>query len=264
MAAISWKLAGNSLCRAARDTMTRPDSIGWRRVSSACRDHSASSSRKSTPLCASETSPGRGLPPPPISATALARWCGLLYGRCRQRERSRPWPLTEWMAAVSSASVSSGSGSSPGRREASRVLPQPGGPMKSNACAPAAATSSARRAAACPRTSARSGYRGVASARSSMLASGSVASPRRCAQTSSRVRATYARPPLARAASAPLPAGTTSGRPSRAAARAAGSTPSTGFSSPVSASSPSSSTSPSACTGTWPLAASRPSAMARS
>ena len=76
------------------------------------------------------------------------------------------------------------------------------------------------------------------------LASGSVASPRRCAQTSSRVRATYARPPLARAASAPLPVGTTNGRPSRAAARAAGNTPSTGFSSPVSASSPRSSTSP--------------------
>ena len=44
---------------------------------------------------------------------------------------SRPRPLTEATAAASSASASLASGSRPGRREASKVLPQPGGPMNS-------------------------------------------------------------------------------------------------------------------------------------
>ena len=44
----------------------------------------------------------------------------------------------------------------PGRRRASMVLPVPGGPARSRLCRPAAASSSARRARSCPRTSARS------------------------------------------------------------------------------------------------------------
>ena len=62
--------------RPARDTVTWPDSSGSRSTSSAARLHSGSSSRNSTPLCASEISPGRGCAPPPTSATALAVWCG--------------------------------------------------------------------------------------------------------------------------------------------------------------------------------------------
>ena len=50
---------------------------------------------------------------------------------------------------------SAAAGSPPSRR-ASIVLPAPGGPMRSRLCPPAAATSSARRASSCPRTSARS------------------------------------------------------------------------------------------------------------
>ena len=48
-------------------------------------------------------------------------------------------------------------GSNPGRRCASMLLPVPGGPTSTMLCPPAAATISARLAAACPRTSARSG-----------------------------------------------------------------------------------------------------------
>ena len=42
--------------------------------------NSGSSSRNSTPLCASETSPGRGVVPPPASAVAEAVWCGARNG----------------------------------------------------------------------------------------------------------------------------------------------------------------------------------------
>ncbi len=57
------------------------------------------------------------------------------------------------------ACVSSMGGSRPGRRCASMLLPLPGGPINSRLCSPAAAISSARRAPAWPRTSARSGAR---------------------------------------------------------------------------------------------------------
>ncbi len=50
--------------------------VGSRSTSRVCRLHSGSSSRNSTPLCASEISPGRGYEPPPTSDTALAVWWG--------------------------------------------------------------------------------------------------------------------------------------------------------------------------------------------
>ena len=56
----------------AREMVTRPDSSGWRITSSTWRLYSGSSSRKSTPRCASEISPGRGGEPPPTSAIAEA------------------------------------------------------------------------------------------------------------------------------------------------------------------------------------------------
>ena len=40
IAATNWKRAGKSHCRAARDTVTVPDSSGWRSTSSAVRLHS--------------------------------------------------------------------------------------------------------------------------------------------------------------------------------------------------------------------------------
>jgi hypothetical protein len=39
---------------------------------------------------ASEISPGRGLPPPPTSATPEAVWCGARNGRWRQFLNSNP------------------------------------------------------------------------------------------------------------------------------------------------------------------------------
>jgi site-specific DNA recombinase len=49
IAATSWKRAGNSLCLAAREMVTTPDSSGSRSTSSALRSHSGNSSRKRTP-----------------------------------------------------------------------------------------------------------------------------------------------------------------------------------------------------------------------
>lgn len=72
IAATSWKRAGKSACRAAREMLIRPDSIGSRSISRALRSNSGNSSRNSTPWCARLISPGRGLPPPPTSATAEA------------------------------------------------------------------------------------------------------------------------------------------------------------------------------------------------
>ena len=59
----------------------RPLSSGSRSTSSTWRLNSGSSSRKSTPWCASEISPGRGGDPPPTSATAEAVWCGARHSR---------------------------------------------------------------------------------------------------------------------------------------------------------------------------------------
>ena len=58
MAAASMKRAGKVSDMAARAMQTVPSSSGWRITSSTLRGNSGSSSRKSTPLCASETSPG--------------------------------------------------------------------------------------------------------------------------------------------------------------------------------------------------------------
>ncbi|KAG0764387.1 hypothetical protein G6F22_018233 [Rhizopus arrhizus] len=192
--------------------------------------------RLTTPWCASDISPGQGGLPPPTSAAALALWCGARNGRCRQRRGSSPSPLTEAIAASCSASVSSVSGNRLGRREANSVLPQPGLPISNRWCPPAAATSNARRACACPRTSARSGSgNGVVSTRSTGGNRRGLPNP---AQHSSSVRATRTSACSANAASAALPGGTTRMRPASAAAIAAGSAPATGRSSPVRPSSP--------------------------
>ena len=95
-------------------------------------------------------------------------------------------------------------------------------------------------------------------------ATGSSREPPSIAQTSSKVRAVRTSTSRANAASAPLPAGTTSCRPARPAAMAAGRMPSTPRNSPVSPSSPWNSHPPRASRGTWPLAARIPRAMARS
>src|SRR5215510_10542859 len=63
---------GKVIVPAAREMVTQPSSRGWRRVSRTLRLNSGSSSRKSTPWCASEISPGLGLMLPPSSPASLA------------------------------------------------------------------------------------------------------------------------------------------------------------------------------------------------
>ena len=65
------------------------------------------------------------------TARTLLEVCGARYGRSRQRAGSSPRPLTDAIAAASSASSSLASGNRPGRREANKVLPHPGGPTSS-------------------------------------------------------------------------------------------------------------------------------------
>lgn len=145
IAATSWKRAGKSAWRAAREMWMWPDSRGSRRTSSTRRSNSGNSSRNRMPRCASEISPGLGLLPPPTRATPEAVWCGERNGRRRQVARSKgSRSLTERIAAVSMASDSLSGGSSPGRRAASIDLPVPGGPIISRLWPPAAAISSAR------------------------------------------------------------------------------------------------------------------------
>ncbi len=130
-----------------------------------------------------------------------------------------------------------------GSRRASIVFPQPGGPTKSRLCPPAAAISSARFAASCPRTSARSPCTSVSE--------GSRAGAcvrRRHAPPLPRITATafcsestaYSSMPSTSAASSALRAGTINlVKPALRAPITMGKMPLTGRSAPSRASSPS-------------------------
>ncbi len=74
----SWR--GRSRSNAPWPRSRSRSSSGCRRPSSTSRRNSVSSSRKSTPLWASDTSPGWGLVPPPINAADEVVWCGALKG----------------------------------------------------------------------------------------------------------------------------------------------------------------------------------------
>ncbi len=128
IAAMSWKRAGNCACRAARTIDILPDSSGSRSASSTSRSNSGNSSRNSTPWCASEISPGRGMLPPPTRAAPDALWCGARNGRAPHRAASNPALETDWIAATSRACASESGGKIPGNRDASIDLPVPGGP----------------------------------------------------------------------------------------------------------------------------------------
>jgi hypothetical protein len=241
-----------------------PDSSGSRSASSTRRSHSGSSSRKSTPRCASEISPGRGSLPPPVKATALAVWCGARNGRTPHASAEKR-AASEAITAEASASSSESGGRMPGRRCASIDLPVPGGPIRSSECAPAAAIASARFAFGCPRTSARSGTPGVSSRGADVGRSGGIGSrPARCAHTASSVGAGCTMASRTSAASGALAAGSTNARPARRAESAIGSAPRIGRSAPPSASSPANSYAGSSFAGIWPVAARIPSAIGRS
>jgi len=72
MLATSMKLAGYSTLSRARLMVTIRSSMGWRITSSTVRLNSGSSSRKRTPLWASEISPGWGWVPPPTSPASVS------------------------------------------------------------------------------------------------------------------------------------------------------------------------------------------------
>ena len=157
IAATNIKEAGNSTEYCDRDMVTQRSSSGCRITSSTCRLNSGSSSRNSTPLCASEISPGCGCVPPPTRATSEMVWCGERNGRTAIKEAYRLiLPATECILVVSSASFKVSGGRMEGNRLANIVLPEPGGPMRMTLWPPAAAISSARLMFSCPFTSLKS------------------------------------------------------------------------------------------------------------
>ena len=81
-----------------------PSSIGWRSTSIATRENSGNSSRKSTPLWASDISPGLGIAPPPERPAGETVWCGERKGRAVSSPVSGTQPATECMRVTSSAS----------------------------------------------------------------------------------------------------------------------------------------------------------------
>ena len=203
----------------ARTTVTRPSSSGWRSASRVSRRNSGSSSRKRTPLCARLASPGRGGLPPPIRPAVLVPVCGLRKGRRRTRPAGGSSAAREWILVTSIASARVSGGRSAGRRRASMVLPEPGGPRKSRLWPPAAATSSARLAVSWPRTSARSGPAATAGSSPSGATKGAMGRlPSRCSIASARPRRGMTGTVPRAAASAALAAGSRSSRsPSRCA-----------------------------------------------
>ena len=117
--------------------------------------------------------------------------------------------------------------------------PAPGEPTSSRLCPPAAATSSARRAWCCPRTSARSTDRGLPTGVAADLDPGCAPTAAEERTTCSRLDTATTRRPSTCAASTALASGTTTpSRPACAAAIATESTPGVGMTSPFSDSSP--------------------------
>jgi site-specific DNA recombinase len=158
-----------------------------------------------------------------------------------------------------------------GRRLSGQVYsgrPEPGEPMNSRLCPPAAAISSARCGTSCPRTSARSGSAVRAAAAVPTLGSAAapaMGSPRRSATSSPRCRGDWTSQPPTTAASPAFSGGTTNRLTRRLRAQAAiGKTPRTGRSVPSSASSPTNNVSVSAAASTAPAAQSIPTAIGTS
>jgi hypothetical protein len=107
----------------------RPSSRGDWSTSSPYRVHAGRASRQSTPCCASDTSPGRGTAPPPMSPTSEMVWCGARHGRRGTTAGRAPVrPATRGLRAVSRASARRMAGSMGVSRRATIDVPTPGGP----------------------------------------------------------------------------------------------------------------------------------------
>src|SRR5690606_1593375 len=252
-----------------------PVSSGSRSASRTRAGNSGASSRKSTPPWAREIAPGRATPePPPTIAAVEAVWCGFSNGARRSSPASASKRRSsEWIAETVKESSADSSGRIPGRREAIIVLPVPGGPSSRRWCSPAAATSAARRACACPTTSAKSPTGGVwrlspvasASGGDGRLGGGGgTSAPKQCRRVTRWSTPSASIPSTSRASGRFSPGTTARVRPCARAARRAGSTPGTGRSLPSSPSSPSSTRSPGTCWRRVPCASRTAIAIARS
>ena len=83
------------------------------------------------PWCASDTLPGIGTWPPPISPTSEKVWWGARNGRVVTKAiRSPVRPATLWIRVVSMASARDIAGRMVVSRRASIDSPAPGGPSK--------------------------------------------------------------------------------------------------------------------------------------
>ena len=160
--------------------------------------------------------------------------------RALAHQAARRSPAAPWTCVISIASSSVGGGRIPGRRRASIVLPAPGGPTISRLWPPAAAISSARRASAWPRTSARSGARPARGARRGRRRRPARAPPRRGADRAARRASAppITSSPSTSAASGAFAAGRAAAEPAARAPSAIASAPRTGLISPQSDSSP--------------------------
>jgi hypothetical protein len=162
IAAARRNWAGKVTVPPARLTRITPSSSGWRSASSAPRGTRPSRrgrARRGWPMKSRRA-----------AATSCPRRRGPRSRRCGAGPGKGGWltstpsgsgtPAAECTLVTTSDSSGVSAGSRPGRRSASMVLPEPGGPTISRWCRPAAATSRAWRPKGCPRTSARSGMSG--------------------------------------------------------------------------------------------------------
>ena len=183
-AATSMKRVGKTMTCWPRTIVTWPSSSGWRSASRLGRANSDSSSRNSTPRCASVASPGCGGLAPPTSPAAEIVWCGARNGRARTRPAAPRRPATDRIRVTSIASSGASGGRIDGSRRAIIVLPVPGGPCRNRLWPPAAATSSPGISPLWPRTSASSASGSPDLASPPPAATGGSASPRRVATSS--------------------------------------------------------------------------------
>ena len=78
--ATSIRLQGYERVALTLEMVTVPSSRGCRITSRTSRLNSGNSSRKRTPLCESDYSPGFGTEPPPDNPIGEMVWCGFLKG----------------------------------------------------------------------------------------------------------------------------------------------------------------------------------------
>ena len=172
--------AGQARRAPPRATRTSPSSSGWRSASRACARNSPQLVQEQHAAMRERDLARPRAGPPPTSAADEAPWWGARNGGAgpprRRRQRADGRVDARHLERLVVVEV----GQHPGSRRASIVLPAPGGPTSSRAWPPAAASSSARRASGCPRTSARSasGARGRAAARRGGLDRALAAEPR--------------------------------------------------------------------------------------